>query len=130
MNILPAKRAPAVFLSLKGQARAAILERDVALLHSDDGIDKLIEKLDTLFQEDKNQSAFVCYENFESYHREPHVFINDYLIKFGRCVSKLREFQIILPEPVQAYHAHKSCEWEVNQSNNYEPYSLGHGTTI
>ena len=29
-------------LSLRGQTRAAILEMDVALLHSDDGIDKLI----------------------------------------------------------------------------------------
>ena len=64
-----ARRALAVFLSLKGQARAAILEMDVALLHSDDGIDKLIEKLDTLFLEDKNQSPFVRYENFGSYHR-------------------------------------------------------------
>ena len=91
-NIAPARRALAVFLSLKGQARQAILEMDVALLHSDNSIDKLIEKLDTLFVEDKNKSVFVCYENFESYHRELYVSINDYLIEFERYVSKLREF--------------------------------------
>ena len=43
-NIPPARKATAIFLSLKGQACAAILEMDIALLHSDDGIDKLIKK--------------------------------------------------------------------------------------
>ena len=82
MNILPARRALAVFLSLKGQARTATLEIDVALLHSADGIDKLIKKLDTHSLEDRIQSAFVCNKNFESYQHEPHVSIYDYLIEF------------------------------------------------
>ena len=68
-----------------------------------------MEKLDTLFLEDKNQSAFICYENFENYHRECNTSINDYLIQFDRHVAKLREFQITLPEPVLAYHALKSA---------------------
>ena len=72
-------------------------------------MDKLVEKLDTLFLEDKNQSAFICYENFENYHRECNTSINDYLIQFDRHVAKLREFQITLPEPVLAYHALKSA---------------------
>ena len=63
MNIPAARRAPVEFLSCKGQVRAAILEMVITLLHSDAGIDKLIKKLDTLFLEDKNQSAFFCYEN-------------------------------------------------------------------
>ena len=51
---------------------------------------------------------FVYYENFESYHHELHVSINDYQIEFEQHVSKHREFQIILPESVLAYHALKS----------------------
>ena len=42
-NFSPARKAPAVFLSLEGQAPTAILEMGVALLHSNDGIYKLIE---------------------------------------------------------------------------------------
>ena len=72
-------------------------------------MDKLVEKLDTLFQEDKNQSAFICYENFENYHRECNTSIKDYLIQFDRHVAKLREFQITLPKPVLAYRALKSA---------------------
>ena len=82
MNIPPARRAPAVFLSLKRQANTAILEMDIALFHSDEGTDKLIKKLYTLFLEDKNQPVFVYYENFEGYLNEPHVSIHDYLIEF------------------------------------------------
>ena len=101
-----ARRAPAIFLLHKGQACAAIFEMDVALLHSDSCIDQLIKKLDAHFLEDKNQSTFICYKNFES---EPHVSINNYLIEFEWLVLKLREFQIMLPEPVLAYCALKSA---------------------
>ena len=76
--------------SLTGQAQTAILEIDISLLNAKDGTDKLVEKLDTLFLEDKNQSAFICYENFENYHRECNTSINDYLIQFDRHVAKLR----------------------------------------
>ena len=82
---------------------------DIPLLHSDGSIDKLIKKLDTLFLENKNQSTLVCYENFESYDREPLISINDNLIEFEWRVSKLRGFQIIWPEPVLAYCALKSA---------------------
>ena len=82
-NISPSRQAPAVFLSLTGQARTAILEMDISLLNAEDGMDKLVEKLDTLFLEDKNQSVFICYENFENYHRERNTSINDYLIQLN-----------------------------------------------
>ena len=52
------KRALMVFLSLEGTAREAVLELDTAVLNSEDGMKKLYEKLDTLFLEDINQSAF------------------------------------------------------------------------
>ena len=82
---------------------------DISLLNAEDGMDKLVEKLDILFLEDKNQSAFFCYENFENYHRECNTSIKDYLIQFDRHVVKLREFQITSPEPVLAYRALKSA---------------------
>ena len=91
-NISPSHHAPAFFLSLTDQPRTAILKMDISLLNAEDGMDKLVEKLNTLFLEDKNQSAFICYENFENYHRERNTSINDYLIQFDRHIAKLREF--------------------------------------
>ena len=52
------KRDLMVFLSLEGTARQAVLELDTEVLNSEDGMKKLYEKLDTLFLEDINQSAF------------------------------------------------------------------------
>ena len=74
------KRALMVFLSLEGIAREAVLELDTAVLNSEDGMKKLYEKLDTLFLEDVNQSAFRAYETFENYQRPPGTSLEDFLI--------------------------------------------------
>ena len=47
-----------VFFSLEGKAKEAVLKLKTAVLNSEDGMKKLFEKLDTLFLEDINQSAF------------------------------------------------------------------------
>ena len=58
------KRALIVFLSLEGTAREAVLELDTAVLNSGDGMKKLYEKLDTLFQEDINKPVcLLCIRN-------------------------------------------------------------------
>ena len=103
------KRALVVFLSLEGIAREAVLELDTAVLNSEDGMKKLYEKLDTLFLEDVNQSAFRAYETFENYQRPPGTSLEDFLIEFGRLVAKLKDFNILLPEPELAFRALKSA---------------------
>ena len=97
-----------VFLSLEGTTREAVLELDTAVLNSEDGMKKLYEKLDTLFLEDINQSAFRAYETFENYQRPPGTSL-DVLIEFGQLVAKLKDFNILLPEPVLAFRALKSA---------------------
>ena len=69
----------------------------------------LYEKLDTLFLEDINQSAFQAYKTFESYQRPPGTSLEDFLINFGQHVAKLKDFNILLPEPVLAFRALKSA---------------------
>ena len=70
---------------------------------------KLYEKLDTLFLEDINQSAFRAYETFKNFQRPPGMPLEDFLIEFGRLVTKLKDFNILLPEPVLAFRALKSA---------------------
>ena len=94
-----------VFLSLEGTAREAVLELDTAVLNSEDRMKKLNEKLDTLFLEDVNQSAFWA----ENYQRPPGTSLEDFLIEFGRLVAKLKDFNILLAEPVLAFRALKSA---------------------
>ena len=108
-SLYKTKRAPIVFLSLKGKAREAILELDIAVLNSEDGMKNLYEKLDTLFLEDINQSAFRANETFEGYQRPPGTSLENFLIDFGLHVAKLKDFNILLPEPVLAFRALKSA---------------------
>ena len=68
MCVKKAKRAPIVFLFLEGNAREAVLELDIAAHNSEDGMEKVYEKLDT-FLEDINQSVFLAYKTFKGYWR-------------------------------------------------------------
>ena len=85
------KCAPIVFLSLEGKAREAVLELDIMVLNSEDRMEKVYEKLDTLFLEDINQSTFLAYKTFKGYRRQPDTSIEDFLINFGQHVAKLKD---------------------------------------
>ena len=104
-----AKRAFIVLLSLERKAREAVLELDIAVLNSKDGMEKVYEKVDTLFLEDINQSAFMAYKTFEGYQRQPDILIEEFLINFSQHIAKLKDFNILLSEPVLAFRALKSA---------------------
>ena len=56
-----------------------------------------------------NKSTFLAYDTFEGYRRQLDTLIEDFLINFGRHVTKLKDFNILLPEPVLAFRALKSA---------------------
>ena len=60
------KQAPAIFLTLTGQAREAVLVLDVDTLTGDYGVKNLIECLDQLFLKDETYLAYEAYETFEN----------------------------------------------------------------
>ena len=103
------KRAPTVFLSLTGKAREAVLEMDLEKLDAEEGMKALYEKLDSLFETDKNQAALMAYESFESYVRLSDMSVTDFLIEFDRLVAKLKDHAIVLPDAVIAYRSLKSA---------------------
>ena len=63
------KQGPAVFLSLEGRAREAVLELPVATISSDTGVAEIITKLNGLYLKDKAQSAYEAYDAFETFKR-------------------------------------------------------------
>ena len=104
-----AKCAPVVILFLEEKAREAVLELDIVALNSENGMEKVYEKLDTLFLEDINQSAFLTYKIFKGYRRQPDSSTEDFLINFDQHVTKLKDFNIFLPEPVLAFRTLKNA---------------------
>ena len=108
-NVPPEKRAPTVFLSLNGKAQEAILELDPAVLSAKDGMQKLYEKLDSLFKVDSAQAALAAYAEFEQYRRPGSMTISDFNIEFDRMVQRLMDHDIKLPEAVLAHRVLKSA---------------------
>lgn len=97
------KQAPAIFLTLTGQAREAILEMELEVLSSDDGVKELVKKLDSLYLKDSHHSAYEAYEKFEKFCRPSSMTMNDYIIEFERLYNKLKNYDMELPEGVLAY---------------------------
>ena len=97
------KQAPAIFLTLQGKARDAVLEMDVNTLNADDGVVKLIETLDGLFKKDTLQLAFTTYDNFERFRKPDEMSIKDYIIEFERLHAKTKQHGMELPDGILAY---------------------------
>ena len=103
------KQGPAIFLTLEGRAKEAVLELDVKNIGSKDGVALIIEKLDSLFLKDKTQSAFEAYDTFEKFRRPSDLSMSDYIIQFERLKSKTESYKIVLPTEVLAYRLLKSA---------------------
>ena len=108
-SITPEKRGPTVFLSLSGKAQEAVLELGPAVLGATDGLNRLYEKLDSLFKIDTAQAALSTYAEFEKFLRPSSMSIADFNVEFDRMVQKLTEFEIKLPEAVLAHRVLKSA---------------------
>ena len=63
------KRGPAVYLTLTGRARDAVRELSTADIGRDNGLKKIIDKLDTLFLQDENARAYVTFKEFHNFKR-------------------------------------------------------------
>ena len=62
-DLEPKKQGPAIFLTLEGQAREAVLELDVANISASDGVDKVITKLNGLFLKDNS----ICFRSIRHF---------------------------------------------------------------
>ena len=103
-NLAPKKQGPAFSLTLQGKAQEAALEIEIKDLTDDQGVKKLTEKLDSLYLEDINQSAYAAYESFEMYKRPKDMNMKEFLNKFERLYNKLNVYQMELPDGVPVCH--------------------------
>ena len=110
------KQGPAIFLTLEGRAREAVLELDVASISANDGVKKITEKLDTLFLKDKTQSAFEAYDTFEKFRRSSDMSVSDYINEFERLKAKVESYKMVLSTDIMAYRLLKSA----NLSESHE----------
>ena len=97
------KQGPAVYLTLTGNARDCVRDLTPEQLGSDDGVDKIIKKLDKVYRKDKDTQTFVAFESFYNYRRAAGVNITEFLVEFGYLCTKLTKQNIVLPQGVLAF---------------------------
>ena len=68
--------------------------------------------MDTLYLKDRKLRAYNAYDKFEQFKRKQKSTINDYLIDFEKNLSKIKEFDIDLPDEVLAYRVLNSANIE------------------
>ena len=103
------KQAAAFSLTLTGRAREAALEMSTDDIGSKEEVKRLLAKLDELYQVDKNQSAFLAYEEFEQFKRPHSMNIKDYINAFDRLNNRLIGHHMKLPEGVLAFRLLKGA---------------------
>ena len=103
------QQAPSLVLSLQGKAREAGLELEVNVLNSDNGMTKLLEKLDGLYLKDENQQLYVCMKKFEQHKRPSTQSINEYINEFERLHNKLKHYKVDYPDAALAYRLLESA---------------------
>ena len=97
------KQGPALYLTLTGRARECVRELTPEVIGGDDGVKKIIEKLDKLFMKDQNTRAYLAFKEFYDYRRPAGVSITDFIVRFEYLYHKLKQFDMKLPEGVQAF---------------------------
>ena len=94
------KQALAIFLTLSGQAKEAAPELEVDVINADDGVNKLLEKLDGLYLKDFHQTTYQAYDTFEKFQRGQTMTVQEYIIEFERLYHKLKAHNMELPDCV------------------------------
>ena len=110
------KQGPAIFLTLEGKAREAVLELDIKDISGADGCKNIVAKLNTLYLKDKAQVAYEAYDKFEQFQRAPEMTMKDFIIEFERLHCKTKSHGATMSDDILAYRLLKSA----NISNEHQ----------
>jgi hypothetical protein len=102
-NLSKSKQGPALWMALKGKAKQAIQDMEIDEIKADNGMEKMLEKLDAIFKTDDNQAAYLTYRDFETFVRPYDMNIQDFIIKFESLNSQIKKHNMVLPDGVLAY---------------------------
>ena len=110
------EQGPALALSQDGSVREAALEIDIDELSADDGVEKIIDKLNGLYLKDENQRIYIAYSHFEKFQRPQEMSIDSYINEFERLNNKVKVYNIELPDAVMAYRLLESANLQPSKS--------------
>ena len=102
-NLPKKKQGPALWMSLSGKAKEVVQDMDLDEIKADDGLRKMLGKLDAVFKIDDNQAAYLAYRSFETFVRPVDMKMQEFVIKFESLNNKIKKHDMTLPDGVLAY---------------------------
>lgn len=102
-DIEPKKRALAIALTLTGKAKETALEVEVKVLNAEDGVKKLVGKLDTVLKKHDSDADYEAYTAFDSFRRSSGMKMSDYIYDFENKYSVCKKRKMELPSAVMAF---------------------------
>lgn len=103
------KHGAAVLLTLDGSAEEAVLELELEIINSDDGLEKVLEKLDKLYLKDTTLEKFEALDKFDTYKRTSETSIQEHIHQFEKLYFKLKSHGTTISEDLLAYKLLKSA---------------------
>ena len=108
------QQAEVVLYHLEGHSSGIQEKIDTALgeavVGKDDGLDKLIEFLDTIYKEDEMTEAWTKYKQFTWLKRSPEQPVTEYIAEFDKAHSKAKESGCEFSDIVLAFTLLESCQ--------------------
>ena len=103
------KQGPALVLSLEGEAQEAALEIPSADLTAEEGIETILNRLDTLYAKYQLSEKYNALEAFETYRRPNNLPIRNFLIEFEKRYSKVKSVATTMSDDLLAFRLLKSA---------------------
>ena len=97
------KQGPALYLSLKGNAKECVRELKPADIGGEDGFQLILNKLDTVYEDNINLRTFNAFKTFYDFRRPADMSIKEFIIHYESLYHKLISYKVNLPEGVQSF---------------------------
>ena len=97
------KKGPAVYLSLPKNVREGVRDLTIDTLSSDNGLSKIIEKLDDIYLADANTRAYLAFQKFYVCKRECGETYEAFIVRFEQLYNDLSGHDMTLPDGIRAF---------------------------
>ena len=110
-SVAKEKQADCILLTLDSDAQSLALQVPDAERKAADGtgVAKVLEKLDTLYEQNLTQKLFTAFEDFENFKREPDMSLAKFISAFEMKSKELADLKVVLPQSLLAFKLLKSA---------------------
>ena len=109
------KKAIGIALSLTGDKREVAFSLPMSDLKADDGVEKLLQKLQEVFDVNSIDKSFADFLSFVNLRRSARMSINDYIIQFDRLNNSLKTHKLLFPDNILAAFLLHGASLEVHE---------------